>query len=93
MTTDTDTNLKTLRHEVADLRADLSNIAETLKSLTVNGPLNAASRAQDSVEKLHDAIKSKLSGLTHEIEEQPVAATFTSFAVGVVLGALFGGRR
>lgn len=93
MATEIETDLNQLRSEVTHLRADISRIAETLQSLARHGVAGATDRAQKTAEGLQDAVASKTAGLIQEIEEKPVTAAVTSFAVGVFLGTLFAGRR
>lgn len=79
-------DLKTLRAELANLRADLGRISETLKDVVKHGRDEAA-------EKLQDEIGRRTERLSREIEQKPLTAVFTAFGLGVLLGMLFGGRR
>lgn len=93
MATEIETDLNQLRSEVTHLRADISRIAETLQSLARHGVAGVADRAHKTADGLQDAVASKAAGLIQEIEEKPVTAAVTSFALGVFLGTLFSGRR
>ncbi len=88
-----DSDLSQLRTEVAQLRGDLSRIADTLQNLGRHGAADAIDQAQRSKADLQDAIRSKAAGLAEEIEQNPLMAAMTSFAIGALLGALVGGRR
>jgi ElaB/YqjD/DUF883 family membrane-anchored ribosome-binding protein len=93
MTSAVDSDLNQLRTEVSQLRSDLSRITVTLQNLAYHGAEDLVGRAQDSKADLQDAVRSKAAGLAQEIEEKPLTAALTSFAVGVFLGAFVGGRR
>lgn len=89
----TETDLKNLRAELSDLRADIVKITTTLQDLARHGGAEAVDRARDGAERVREQVKRKTEGLAQHIEEQPVAAAATSFLAGMLLGALFGGRR
>ncbi len=86
-------DLKTLRAELANLRADLGRISETLKDVVKHGREEAAGKASEAAEKLKDEIGRRAERLSNEIEQKPLTAVFTAFGLGVLLGMLFGGRR
>ncbi|MFO0989287.1 MAG: hypothetical protein U1F37_18310 [Alphaproteobacteria bacterium] len=86
-------DLKTLRAELANLRADLGRISETLKDVVRHGRDEAVGKAAETAEKLQDEIGRRTERLSREIEQKPLTAVFTAFGLGVVLGLLFGGRR
>ena len=93
MTSAVDTDLNQLRTEVSQLRGDLGRITETLQNLARHGAADVVGQAQKSKADLQDAVRSKAAGLAQDIEENPLTAALTSFAIGVFLGALVGGRR
>lgn len=86
-------DLKTLRAELANLRADLGRIGETLKDVVKHGRAEAVGTAHEAAEKLQDEIGRRTERLSREIEQKPLTAVFTAFGLGVLLGLLFGGRR
>lgn len=86
-------DLKTLRAELATLRADLGRISETLKDVVKHGREEAVGKAHEAAEKLQDEIGRRTERLSKEIEQKPLTAVFTAFGLGVLLGMLFGGRR
>lgn len=92
MSSAVDSDLNQLRTEVAQLRGDLSRIADTLQNLARHGASEAIDQAQKSKADLQEAVRSKVAGLAEEIEEKPLTAALTSFAIGVFLGALAGRR-
>ncbi len=89
----TEADLNALRAEVAQLRTDFAKISDTLLNLARHGKAEAFEKLKDSTEDLRDHVKKKTESLTREIEERPVAAALTSLTVGLILGALFAGRR
>ena len=86
-------DLKTLRAELANLRADLGRISETLEDVVKHGRDEAVGKATEAAEKLQDEIGRRTERLSREIEQKPLTAVFTAFGLGVLLGMLFGGRR
>jgi ElaB/YqjD/DUF883 family membrane-anchored ribosome-binding protein len=86
-------DLKTLRAEMANLRADLGRISDTLKDVVKHGREEAVGKATEAAEKLHAEIGKRTQRLTEEIEQKPLTAVFTAFGLGVLLGMIFHGRR
>ena len=86
-------DLKTLRAELANLRADLGRISETLKDVVKHAREEAVGKASEAAEKLQDEIGRRAERLSNEIEQKPLTAVFTAFGLGMLLGMLFGGRR
>lgn len=92
MSSAVDSDLNQLRAEVAQLRGDLSRIAETLQNIARHGAAEAIGQAQKSKAELRDAVRAKAASLSEEIEEKPLTAALASFVVGVFLGALVNRR-
>lgn len=86
-------DLKTLRAEMANLRADLGKIGETLKSFGRHSGEEAAEKAGDMAEKLRAEIERKSQRLAEGIEQKPLTSVLAAFGVGMILGMLFHGRR
>jgi ElaB/YqjD/DUF883 family membrane-anchored ribosome-binding protein len=86
-------DLKTLRAEMANLRADLGKISDTLKSFARHGGEEAVEKASETAEKLRAEIGKKTQRLAAEIEQKPLTAVFTAFGLGMILGMLFHSRR
>ncbi len=86
-------DLKTLRAEMANLRADLGKITDTLKSFARHGGEEAVEKAKETAETLRAEIGKKTQRLAQEIEQKPLTAVFTAFGLGMILGMLFHGRR
>jgi ElaB/YqjD/DUF883 family membrane-anchored ribosome-binding protein len=86
-------DLRTLRAELANLRADLGRISDTLKDTVRHGRDEAVGKAHDAAEKLQDEIGRRTQRLSQEIEQKPLTAVFTAFGLGIVLGLLFRRHR
>jgi ElaB/YqjD/DUF883 family membrane-anchored ribosome-binding protein len=86
-------DLNALRAELANLRADLGRISDTLKDVVKHGREEAVGKATEAAQKLQDEIGRRADRLSREIEQKPLTAVFTAFGLGVLLGLLFGGRR
>jgi len=93
MTTGTEADIKTLQAEIKELRADFASLTETLRDMVRHGGAEAAAKARESGEKLWNEAKKRASGVTGEIEENPVTAAVTAFSLGIVLGVIFSNRR
>jgi ElaB/YqjD/DUF883 family membrane-anchored ribosome-binding protein len=89
----TSEDLKTLRAEMANLRADLGKIGDALRSLVRHGGEAAADKATEAAESLKAEIGNQAARLTKEIEQRPLTAVLAAFGLGMLLGMLFGGRR
>lgn len=86
-------DLKTLRAEMANLRADLGRISETLQDLARHGRAEAVDKANEAAERLKDEIGKRTERLSQEIEQKPLTAVATAFGLGVLLGMLLHGKR
>jgi ElaB/YqjD/DUF883 family membrane-anchored ribosome-binding protein len=93
MTEKIDTDFEKLRGELAQLRADLAKIADTMQGLVRHGKAEAVSKAQQSARRIQDEVKKRAENLVQEIEERPIGAAVTAFSIGLILGMLLGGRR
>jgi len=93
MTEKAETDFEKLRGELAQLRADLGKIADTMQGLVRHGKAEVFGKAQQSTERIKDEVKKRAESLAHEIEERPIGAAVTAFSIGLILGMLLGGRR
>jgi ElaB/YqjD/DUF883 family membrane-anchored ribosome-binding protein len=93
MSNGTAEDLKTLRADMANLRADLGKISEALQSLATHGGEEALAKARRTAEKLQGEFKEGTQRVTTEIEKRPLTAVLSAFGVGMLLGMLFHGRR
>jgi len=93
MTERTQEDLKTLREEMAQLRADLGKIGDTLQNIVRHGSKEAVGSATQTAEKLREEVTNKTRRLAHEIEQRPLTAALTAFGLGLILGMLLKLRR
>jgi len=93
MTETIDTDIKTLRAEFAELRADVAAVAQTVQNLARHSKAEALARAQESGKEIEETFRRLASDATHRIEEKPVASAVTSFSIGLLLGVLLSSRR
>ena len=93
MNTSVDIDLKKLREELAQLSDEVSKIAGTVRRSMSKDGAEALSNVKDCAEDVQRKIKHQLHSVTDQIEEKPIASALTSFAVGVLLGMVFNGRR
>ena len=93
MTDHIETDLKTLRGEMEDLREDLKNIVSTLQTLARHGKTEAGTKMDEVLEQMPDRLKKLTSEAKTHIEEKPVSSAFASFGIGMLLGMLLSGRR
>ena len=88
-----ETDIKTLRGELEDLREDLKNIAFTLQTLVRHGKTEAGTKFEDICEQLPDNLKKLTAEAKTHIEEKPLSSALASFGVGMLLGLLLNGSR
>ena len=93
MSSGTESDIAALRSELAQLRTDFAKVAGTLQDLTRHGKAEAAAKTHDSAQHLREAVTRQSQNIAQIIEEQPITSALTTFAVGMVLGSLVGGRR
>jgi ElaB/YqjD/DUF883 family membrane-anchored ribosome-binding protein len=84
-----ETDIQALHSELAQLRADVSRLVDTVKSLSRHTGDRVAEAACDSTEELRAALQSKFSAVAQEIEDKPLTSALTAFLGGLLIGALF----
>lgn len=93
MSTQTQDDLEKLRAEMAQLRADLGRIGQTLQTLVKDGGADAVGKAKETAEKFRDEIAGKTQRIAQEIEQRPLTSAVTAFGLGFLLGLVLHGRR
>lgn len=86
-------DMEALTEEVKRLRADFTKIADLLRTTAGHAGEEAANQARAASERAWTVGKSTADELLQRIEQKPVQSTAIAFAVGLILGMLFGGRR
>ncbi len=89
----TESDIKTLRAEMAQLRDDLAKISDTMQGAIRHGGAEAMQKAQHSAHQAQEKAKRATQSVVEEIEERPVTAALAAFSAGLVLGMLFSARR
>jgi ElaB/YqjD/DUF883 family membrane-anchored ribosome-binding protein len=82
-----------LQTEIMQLRTDFAKIAGTMRDLASHGIAGAEEKVAASADKLWAEAKWHVQNVGREIEEKPIAAAFTAFATGIILGLFLSGRR
>lgn len=90
MTAQTDADIEKLRAELAQLRTEILQIGDTLKTIAAGQSSAAYDRVRQSAEGLQQQAKDAIGAAAREIEERPLSATFYAFAIGMLLGTVFG---
>jgi ElaB/YqjD/DUF883 family membrane-anchored ribosome-binding protein len=78
---------------VEQLRDDLAQMAKTMKALANDVGLDAVARVRDASEQAKVRAERATDAVAHTIEERPLTSLLTAFAIGLVLGVLFGRQR
>ena len=74
---------------MAQLRSEILQIGETLKSIAADRGAAAYERVRQSAEGVQQQAKDALAAAAHEIEERPLTATLYAFGIGLLLGMMF----
>jgi len=93
MADQTTADIADLQTEIKQLRTDFAKIAGTMRDLASQGVAGAEERVAASADKLWSEAKRHVQSVGREIEEKPIAAAFTAFAAGIILGLILSGRR
>lgn len=88
-----ESDVEALSEEIKRLRADLTKLAEVLRTTAEHAGAEAADQARAAGERAWTGAKSKADELVQRIEEKPVSSTAIAFGVGMLFGLLFNGRR
>ena len=93
MADETNADIADLQTEIKQLRTDFAKIAGTMRDLASHGVAEAEEKVAASADKLWTEAKRQVHNVGREIEEKPIAAAFTAFATGIILGLFLSGRR
>ena len=89
---DLQSEIGTVKDDLAKLRADIVNLSSALKDLTSQTVQERFESLQGGLDKLTDDArvrgKQKLDDLTDHIEEQPLTSVLIAFGVGLLIGRL-----
>jgi ElaB/YqjD/DUF883 family membrane-anchored ribosome-binding protein len=92
--------LEALRSDLANLRADIARIAETVKqgtAETVRQRYEHLERSlREQIQELLDAARTRsrhsVEEVEHQIEEKPFVSLLVAFGIGLLLSQLIGRR-
>ena len=87
------TDMEALRQELAQLRTDFSVMTKTLKGLAGDARSEAYARVRDGADKARVQAERAADTVSHSIEERPFTSILVAFAVGLLMGVLFGRQR
>ncbi len=93
MNAETDTHLKNLQREVAQLREDFAKLGETLKATGRHGRAEANNMARESLANLEMNATRAVEDVAREIEGNPLKSVLTAFGIGVLTGLLVSPRH
>jgi ElaB/YqjD/DUF883 family membrane-anchored ribosome-binding protein len=99
MTQEYDKEMAALRHDVKELREDLTNLVKDLKVIAGKGGAAAKEEmqarlnrgldwAKESLECARETGQKAAQTIHHTMEERPVATVLTVLAAGFLLGAI-----
>ncbi|MBV9692644.1 MAG: DUF883 family protein, partial [Alphaproteobacteria bacterium] len=90
--TKTQTNVDSLTGEFRQRRGEFTRIAQLLEQTARQAGNEAASRARAAGEYVWSETQSNADQLAEKIKEQPLASAGVAFAIGLLLGLIFGRR-
>lgn len=86
-------DVEALRQEMARLRADFGAMTKTLKDIAGEAGLEAYARVRDRAGKARLQAEKAADQVTQSIEERPFTSVLLAFALGLLMGVLFGRQR
>ena len=86
-------NTQDLREEVAQLRADVASLTDTLRGMARESGDAVRDRARDGVERLESQSREQAERAGQAIEERPFTSVVSAFGIGIILGILMDRRR
>jgi ElaB/YqjD/DUF883 family membrane-anchored ribosome-binding protein len=92
MATDKDADIGDLQAEMAQLRADLAKLADTLKSVVSDEAAARYEKVREAAREAQARASKAADAVGQEIAERPFAAVAAAFGAGLVLGMLFSRR-
>lgn len=86
-------DMEALRLEMQQLRTDFSAMGKTLRDMAGNVGTDAYARMRDGAEKAKVRAEHAADTVTQSIEERPLTSVVVAFALGLVMGVVFGRQR
>ena len=88
-----DEEVAKLRHDMDQLRTDISTLTASFKNLGVQKGRAAMNNARRRGDQLREEAEAWRAKADHEIEEHPFTAVLMSFGVGFLIGMLLDRRH
>ncbi|MBK8209871.1 MAG: hypothetical protein IPK78_07660 [Rhodospirillales bacterium] len=86
-------DVEALRQEMAQLRNDFSAMTQTLKDIAGDAGSEAYARVRERAGQARVQAEKAADQVTHSIEERPFTSVLVAFALGLLMGVLFGRQR
>ncbi len=86
-------DMDALRQELAQLRTDFSVMTKTLKGMAGDARTEAYAKVRDGADKARVQAGKAADQVSTSIEERPFTSVLVAFAVGMLMGVLFGRTR
>ncbi len=86
-------DVEALRQEMAKLRTDFSAMTKTLKDIAGEAGSDAYAKMRERADKARIQAEKAADQVTHSIEERPFTSVVLAFALGFLMGVLFGRQR
>jgi ElaB/YqjD/DUF883 family membrane-anchored ribosome-binding protein len=82
-----------LRRDLEQLRNDFAAMGRTVKGFAGEIGSETYARVRDRADKARVQAEQAADTVAHTIEDRPLASILAAFAVGLILGILFGRQR
>jgi ElaB/YqjD/DUF883 family membrane-anchored ribosome-binding protein len=82
-----------LRRDLEQLRNDFAAMGRTVKGFAGEIGSETYARVRDRADKARVQAEKAADTVAHTIEDRPLASILAAFAVGLILGILFGRQR
>jgi ElaB/YqjD/DUF883 family membrane-anchored ribosome-binding protein len=88
MATNPQVELEELKQEFARLRADMSELTETLKRLARSTAEEGRERLRSTAEQSREHARQRWDSIEREIEQRPMTSVAIALGIGFILGKL-----
>lgn len=88
MATNSEQSMDQLRAEIATLKSDLGDIAETIRRMSGEAVDEGREQLKKKARQSRDQAKETWSAVEHEISERPATSLAAAFTVGFIIGRL-----
>jgi ElaB/YqjD/DUF883 family membrane-anchored ribosome-binding protein len=86
-------DVEALRQEIAQLRTDFSALTRTMKDIAGDAGSEAYARVREKAGQARVQAEKAADQVTQSIEERPFTSVLVAFALGLLMGVLFGRQR